>query len=131
MKTIRVPGNSSQAALGLDDQLGETRLAEIGLLDRAHQLRNFLCIRLEGVVADHPYVEEIPETNIRPVEVVLDRVLPGQLDELTTHLGPWPSSLHPLLLTDVLCSEAAVPKPSLERGSTLRDVPSDTHYTSE
>ena len=69
----------------LDHEFRKTRLAQVRLLDRAHKLRDLLDVGLEGVVADHAYVEEIAEADVRPVEVVLDRVLARELDELAAH----------------------------------------------
>src|SRR4029453_11004525 len=83
----RVMG-SATARSGLDDQLREARLAQVRLLDGAHELGDLLDVGLERVVADDADVQEVAEADVRPVEVVLDRVLPGELDELPAHARP-------------------------------------------
>ena len=65
----------------LNHELGETRLAQVGLLDGSYQLRNLFDVGLERIVADHPDVEQVSEADVRPVEIVLDRILPREFDE--------------------------------------------------
>src|SRR5262245_14615361 len=79
---------ASLTRLGLDHELREARLAQVRLLDRPHQLGDLLDVRLERIVADHADVQQVAEPDVRPVEVVLDRVLARELDELATHAGP-------------------------------------------
>ena len=54
---------------GLDHELGEARLAQVGLLDGAHQLRHLLDVRLEGHVA---MLGELQEFYRRRAEVEME-----------------------------------------------------------
>ena len=50
--------------LGLNDELGEARLSQVGLLNGPDQLRNLLRISFKRIVADHPNVQEVSEADV-------------------------------------------------------------------
>src|SRR5262245_34760481 len=73
--------------LTLSKSLEQVSVLEVGLLQSTLQERHLLILFLEWIITTHPEIQQIPQADIIPIQIVRDALLTRQFDQFSPKLS--------------------------------------------